>query len=536
MKKRFTAALLALIICCTSALAGCAGSETAAKTDGTSAKTETTAQTTAESKAETAAETTAESKAETTAESKTDSEPATQTEPAAERPTNVIDGVDYLVLASYGHRLPEDWEDTITIESFTNSQDYDVYVEKRAMQAYKELKEDLEKEDVHIDIDTGYRSVAEQEEITQRFRERYGLEYAKQYVAVPGYSEHQSALAIDLYLTVDGKDIIYNEDLVQYPEIWAKIHAKLADHGFILRYAEDKEDITKFSYEPWHIRYVGSPEIAKEITEKGLALEEYLGVTIEKKPDTNADEKLEPVNRETLYQVALLQSLVQGYYTGIISAAAEKERGDIGIGTFDGVNGELIMLDGEIYRAAADGTVEVVPDDEMIPFSNVTFFDTDGEFDIKGVKDIDSVKAELDKIVEENGRNYFYMVRIDGSFDKLKVRSEPKQEEPYKPLDEVLAAEQVEFDLVNTEGTVVALYCPNYMSGLNTAGWHLHFISSDRAKGGHVLGLSVGEAQVKYDITPGFRMYLSDSDEFQSLDLAKNVDKAIKDAETKTKD
>lgn len=496
-------------------MTGCAGSDSSSQNDS---KPETT-----------------ESIAESTAESAAVTETSSEAEPVRERPTNIIDGVDYLVFASYGNKLPDDWADKITIETLTCSQGYDVYVEKRAMEAYKQLKEALEKEDVHIDIDTGYRSVAEQEEIMQRFRERYGLEYVKQYVAVPGYSEHQSALAIDLYLIVDGKEIVMNEDLVQYPEIWDKIHAKLADYGFILRYSKEKEDVTKFSYEPWHIRYVGSPEIAKDITEKGLALEEYLGVTVEKKADA-PDETLVPVNTETLYQVALLQSLVQGYYKGIISAAALKERGDTGIGTFDGVNGELIMIDGVVYRAAADGTVEVVPDDEMIPFSNVTFFDIDGQFEIRDVKDFASVKAELDRIVEENGKNFFYMVRIDGTFKALKVRSEPKQEEPYKPLDQVLAAEQAEFDYENEEGTVVALYCPDYMGGLNTPGWHLHFISSDRTKGGHVLGLSVAEAAVKYDTTPGFKMYLSGTDEFQELDLAKNVDQAIHDAETKTND
>ena len=204
--------------------------------------------------------------------------------------------------------------------------------------------------------------------------------------------------------------------------------------------------------------------------------------------------------------------------------------------TFDGVNGELIMLDGVVYRAAADGTVEEVPDDEMIPFSNVTFFDKDGEFEIKDVKDFASVTKELDKIVEENGKNFFYMVRIDGSFKTLKVRSEPKQEEPYKPLDQVLAAEQVEFDYEDLDGTVVALYCPDYMGGLNSTGWHLHFVSEDRTKGGHVLGLSVSEATVSYDTTPGFKMYISDDTSFQEMDLAKNVDQAIHDAETKTND
>ena len=79
-----------------------------------------------------------------------------------------------------------------------------------------------------------------------------------------------------MYLNIDGKDIYLNEDMVQYPEIWAKIHAKLAEYGFILRYLEGKEDITGYGYEPWHIRYVVSTEIAREITKKDITLEEYL--------------------------------------------------------------------------------------------------------------------------------------------------------------------------------------------------------------------------------------------------------------------
>ncbi len=81
---------------------------------------------------------------------------------------------------------------------------------------------------------------------------------------------------MDLYLIVNGVTVYENEDLVQYPEIWAQIHELLPQYGFILRYLEGKEDVTGYSYEPWHIRYIDSVETAKEITEKGLTLEEYL--------------------------------------------------------------------------------------------------------------------------------------------------------------------------------------------------------------------------------------------------------------------
>jgi hypothetical protein len=106
--------------------------------------------------------------------------------------------------------------------------------------------------------------------------EKYGEEYVKNYVAVPGYSEHHTGLALDLYFTIGDKTVYENEDLVQYPEIWAAIHEKLPEYGFILRFPEGKEKITGVSYEPWHLRYIDSPETAKEITEKGITLEEYL--------------------------------------------------------------------------------------------------------------------------------------------------------------------------------------------------------------------------------------------------------------------
>ena len=191
--------------------------------------------------------------------------------------------IDYLVLVNKQNQLPEGWEGALETVTVQNSLGDDVEVEKRAYDAYLELKADLEKDGVKVDLDSARRSVAEQQRIVDDFTKKYGEDYVKQYVAVPGYSEHHTGLALDLYLNIDGKDVYLNEDMVEYPEVWAKIHAKLADHGFILRYLEGKEDITGYSYEPWHIRYVDDPAIAKEITDAGETLEEYLGVAAEDK-------------------------------------------------------------------------------------------------------------------------------------------------------------------------------------------------------------------------------------------------------------
>lgn len=185
-------------------------------------------------------------------------------------------GIDYLALVNKQHELPEGWEDAIQIEHFTNTEDWDVDVEAKAYEAYLALKEDLEGDGVFVDLDSAYRSVAEQQRIVDDFTKKYGEEYVKQYVAVPGFSEHHTGLALDLFLIIDGKGVYLNEEMIKYPEIWDAIHAKLADHGFILRYLPGKKICTGYSYEPWHIRYLDSPEIAHEIMDAGLTFEEYL--------------------------------------------------------------------------------------------------------------------------------------------------------------------------------------------------------------------------------------------------------------------
>ena len=255
-------------------------------------------------------------------------------------------------------------------------------------------------------------------------------------------------------------------------------------------------------------------------------------------PENNSSEQ--PVNNneqkkndsETIYQVALLQSLTQGYYDGIIKVSELKEHGDIGIGTFEGVNGEMIVLDGKVYQALGDGTVQEADENETVPFSNVTFFDSDVSVKLKDIKGMASFKSELDRTVAEKGKNMFYAVKVTGTFEKMFVRSELKQEKPYKSLDKALETDQREFSYENITGTVVGLYCPDYMGGLNATGWHFHFISDDRTKGGHMLDLSFKEATAELDITPSFDMTLSDNGDFQSMELAKDVNDAIKKVET----
>ena len=237
-------------------------------------------------------------------------------------------------------------------------------------------------------------------------------------------------------------------------------------------------------------------------------------------------------NRDVMYQVSLLQSLSYGDYCGSVTLKELKQHGDVGIGTFNRLNGELIMLDGKAYRAAGDGSVEIVPDDETTPFAIVTYMDSDETKCFKEIPDFDALCNKLNQMAEEKGINRFYMIRIDGLFREMNVRSVYAQEEPYKRLAEVMKHDQTFFDYKNIEGTVVGLYCPPYMGSLNAVGWHLHFISKDKTKGGHVLGLHIGDAVLTWDGADGFQMQLPKNEKFDRFDLTVDQSEDIKRVET----
>ena len=183
---------------------------------------------------------------------------------------------DYLVLVNKQSKLPEDWESRIELVDVYTSLDQTYKVEKKTAQAYEKLRQALYDDHIIIALDSTYRTVAQQQEIWDEFLVEYGEEYTKTYVAVPGTSEHHTGLAVDIKIVKDGVIIDDNDDMTAEKELFSRIHARLAEFGFILRYPVGKEEITGYGSEVWHFRYIDSPEIAKEIMDKGITLEEYL--------------------------------------------------------------------------------------------------------------------------------------------------------------------------------------------------------------------------------------------------------------------
>ncbi len=216
-------------------------------------------------------------------------------------------------------------------------------------------------------------------------------------------------------------------------------------------------------------------------------------------------------SRDVIFQVAHLQSLLDGNYDGVYPISSLKNYGDFGLGTFDKINGEMIVLDGVVYQALGDGSVIIADDNELIPFANISYFDNDEQVDLDEDMNGEDIESFLNtKLEEKNFQDKMCLVRIDGTFSNMLVRSELAQnEKPYKPLAEVLATDERQFTYKNISGVLTAMYFPQTMEKLNATGWHFHFISNDKSKGGHVISYTLQQAsQCILDYTNEFQMIL----------------------------
>jgi acetolactate decarboxylase len=228
---------------------------------------------------------------------------------------------------------------------------------------------------------------------------------------------------------------------------------------------------------------------------------------------------------DTIFQVSTIQSLLEGNYDGYLSFEELKKVGDVGIGTFEAVDGEMIMIDNTVYQAKADGTVEIAADSEKTPFAVVTTYNNDETVELEKTESLEDLEKQLDPFI--TSKDLFYVFRIDANFDSLQVRSVPAQEKPYPVLSEVVKEQSV-FDYSGNSGTIIGFWCPDNLGGINVSGYHFHYISEDRSQAGHVLDLAFSAAQLSVDESDGFEMAVFDTSSEE--DIA-NVQEAIDSVE-----
>ena len=240
----------------------------------------------------------------------------------------------------------------------------------------------------------------------------------------------------------------------------------------------------------------------------------------------NSNER-EALRDHRVYLCAPVNALVEGLYEQKIPFTQVKQHGDFGLGTFDDLDGEMVMLDGEIYQITGTGRVNRVDEQARTPFACVTFYRPLSRDRLETPMPYDDFQVWLDGLLPSP--NIFYAVRIEGRFSYLKVRSVPKQEN-YRPLVEV-TQEQTVFEYSEIEGTLAGFFTPGFLSSVSVPGWHLHFLSADRQHGGHLLECRPAGVDVGVQMLSTLELALPMSLDFLTWDFRRNTETDLDKAE-----
>ncbi len=222
-------------------------------------------------------------------------------------------------------------------------------------------------------------------------------------------------------------------------------------------------------------------------------------------------------NAHEYYQASLLSAIMQGVYDGTVSVKELLEHGDFGLGTFNALDGEMIVLDGVAYRLDGEGKANRAKDSDLTPYAAVINFQPTDSFELN----VETNKPEFESQMDERAaeRNLFYAIRFTGRIKYIRYRNVLRQERPYKPLLEVVKT-QAEFELDDVDGTILGFRCPDYAVGIGVPGYHLHFISNDLRTGGHVLDYTLTRGQTEIDHTSSLHLELPETPAFSDADLS----------------
>jgi acetolactate decarboxylase len=231
---------------------------------------------------------------------------------------------------------------------------------------------------------------------------------------------------------------------------------------------------------------------------------------------------------DEVYQFSTISALLEGVYDGDATIADILRHGDFGLGTFNHLDGEMVILDGICYRLRADGTATRAAPTDRTPFAAVTRFHSDFEITVESGTGRAEVAAAIDHQIQS--ANLIYAIRITGHFAELHTRTVMEQKRPYPPLTEA-TEEQTETVFTNVSGTVVGFRTPEFEQGISVAGYHLHFLNSDRTGGGHILDFRLERGKVEVSGASQLHLSLPTSGAFLDArlagdDLAERIGKA----------
>jgi acetolactate decarboxylase len=229
----------------------------------------------------------------------------------------------------------------------------------------------------------------------------------------------------------------------------------------------------------------------------------------------------------TLFQVSTSGALVAGVSSGAVSAKTILDHGDFGLGTFADLDGEMVVLDGHVYRVQGSGRVTQAVPNAQAPFAVVTRFAPQIDVEVGPFATLAALQAWCDRF--RNSGNIFYAFRLDGRFSSIRTRAVSPSRKGVHLVD--AAKSQSEFNFSNIDGTLVGLWSPGFSSAFSIAGYHFHFISEDRQHGGHLLGCAADRLQLRMEALNNFHLALPENESFLKADLSKSTAEELAYAE-----
>jgi acetolactate decarboxylase len=237
------------------------------------------------------------------------------------------------------------------------------------------------------------------------------------------------------------------------------------------------------------------------------------------------------VAHHTLYQVSTSTALVEGIYQGAVRVGTLRGHGDLGLGTFENLDGEMVVVDGRFFQVRSDGSVRECGDDDLSPFAVVTRFAADETIKLDHCPDLNRLAARFDELRHTD--NVFFALRVDGQFEYVHTRAMCRTEEGV-PLVRA-AAVQPEFEFHDVTGTLVGFWTPDYAKTLNVPGYHLHFLSADRTGGGHLLQCRGANLRLQIQREAALALALPETENFLKADLRRDPSTDLARAEGEKK-
>jgi acetolactate decarboxylase len=225
-------------------------------------------------------------------------------------------------------------------------------------------------------------------------------------------------------------------------------------------------------------------------------------------------------DHDRVTQISVINALLLGQFDGTVPFSALLADGDFGLGTLDGLDGELVVLEGRGFQIKSDGAVVEVGPSDTIPFAVVTPFDQDGEIPCPQARSLAELERRIDGVVGHP--NNFVAIRIEADLASATLRSVHPQSKPYRPINTRKDFQSV-WRREDLRGTFVGIRSPAWAQGVTVPGYHWHFLAADRRSGGHVLDCDVRGGTIRFDVCGSWLVRIDESAAFNAVDLSADM-------------